>query len=293
MRIIPLLPEMYGEPFADNSQLATYLVSKLAREQVTVSLSGDAGDELFCGYDSYEAIRNKWNTIKSIPLPLRKAIASVLNKECFDNTKYLWKIGHLIPSDSPETMLELEGSNVVGINDIVRYDSVPECKFSSYPRNFAGKSIEDNLSLMDFLMYLPDDILVKVDRASMAVSLESRIPLLDKDLIEFAWTLPSDFKITGKDRKRILKKVLYRHVPETMMQRPKKGFAVPVAQWLRYGELRGWGEELLDTNAIKRQGILNEQAVQKLWERFIDTGQGYGKIWSLLMFEQWMKDFGL
>ncbi len=291
MEVIPLLPQMYGEPFADVSQIPTYLVSKLARQQVTVSLSGDAGDELFGGYDHYERIRNKWNLIKNYPLSFRKAVSSLLSMKCFENTDYLWKIGHYLAADSPETMMELGGNLIVGTDNLVKNQGVmPDYKYSLFPRDITWTSIENRLLLMDFLMYLPDDILVKVDRASMAVSLESRIPLLDKDIIEFAWTLPSAYKIEGKDRKRVLKNVLCRYVPESMMQRPKKGFAVPIAQWLRNGRVRDWGEELLDENVINSQGILDEVNVRKLWKRFLDTGYGYNKIWSLLVFQQWMQE---
>lgn len=291
MEVIPLLPQMYGEPFADSSQIPTYLVSKLARQQVTVSLSGDAGDELFGGYDHYERIRDKWNLIKYYPLSFRKAVSSLLSMKCFESTNYLWKIGHYLSADSPETMMELGGNLIAGTDSLVKSQgAMPDYKYSLFPRNMTCTNIENRLMLMDFLMYLPDDILVKVDRASMAVSLESRIPLLDKDIIEFSWTLPSAYKIEGKERKKVLKNVLYRYVPESMMQRPKKGFSVPIAQWIRNGKMRDWGEELLDENVIKGQGILDEVNVRKLWKRFLDTGYGYNKIWSLLVFQQWMRE---
>lgn len=291
MEIIPLLPQMYGEPFADVSQIPTYLVSKLARQQVTVSLSGDAGDELFGGYNHYERIRDIWNLIKYFPLPFRRTVSSLLSMKRFESTDYLCKIGHFLSADSPETMIELRGNLIAEADRLVKNQSgIPDCKYSLFPRDMTWISIENRLSLMDFLMYLPDDILVKVDRASMAVSLESRIPLLDKDIIEFAWTLPSAYKIKGKDRKRVLKNVLYRYVPESMMQRPKKGFSVPVAQWIRNGKMHDWSEELLDEKTIKSQGILDEANVRKLWKRFLDTGYGYYKIWPLLVFQQWMRE---
>lgn len=143
--------------------------------------------------------------------------------------------------------------------------------------------------LMDLQMYHPDDILVKVDRAGMAVSLESRIPFLDRDLVEFVWTLPLCYKYSDNIEKRVLKKVLFRYVPEQMMERKKKGFSIPVDQWLREGELRPWAESLMNERNIKEQGILDERYVSGLWGNFIRNGRWYPQIWYILMFEEWYR----
>ena len=144
--------------------------------------------------------------------------------------------------------------------------------------------------LMDMEVYHPDDILVKVDRAAMAVSLETRVPMLDKDVVEFAWTIPITYKKQGDEGKLILKDVLYRYVPKEMMDRPKKGFSIPITQWLLEPELRQWAESLLDSNLIRRQGILNADAVQRIWKDFTERGNWRIQIWYLLMFQSWMLD---
>ena len=144
--------------------------------------------------------------------------------------------------------------------------------------------------LMDMEVYHPDDILVKVDRSAMAVSLETRVPMLDKDVVEFAWTIPMAYKKQGDTGKLVLRDVLYRYVPKAMMERPKKGFSIPIAQWLRETQLRDWAESLLDTALIRRQGILNADEVQRIWRDFADNGNWRIQIWYLLMFQSWMQE---
>lgn len=144
--------------------------------------------------------------------------------------------------------------------------------------------------LMDMEVYHPDDILVKVDRAAMAVSLETRVPMLDKDVVEFAWTVPTDYKKQGEEGKLVLKDVLYRYVPKSMMDRPKKGFSIPITQWLREPGLREWAEALLDRELIRRQGILNADEVHRIWRDFIDKGNWRIQIWYMLMFQSWMQE---
>ena len=143
--------------------------------------------------------------------------------------------------------------------------------------------------LMDLLVFLPDDILVKVDRAAMAVSLETRIPLLDKDIIEYAWSLPLEYKFSGNVRKKILRNVLYRYIPREMMERPKTGFSVPVSHWIRHGDLREWAEELLSSKKIRKDGILDEKIVERKWKLFLQKGIGEPEIWRMLMFGEWYR----
>ena len=287
--VIPQIPCIYSEPFADSSQIPTFLVSKLARQQVTVSLSGDGGDELFCGYNSYLRVRNLWNRIKNIPMPLRRLVSLGSCINMLMRLERMQNICHYIAASSPEKIYEWEG-NVIPLTDKLEIGSrIPEFKYNCYPKGYLGDCVENNMMLMDFLMYHPDDILVKVDRASMAVSLESRIPLLDKDIVEYAWTLPLSYKADAYERKKILKNVLYRYIPKEMMERPKRGFSIPVKKWLQEGALRNIVAELLLSGDIRKQGILNEKAVRYIWENFERTGRGAEKIWYLLVFQMWLQ----
>ena len=286
--IICKMPYVYGEPFADSSQLPTYLVSKLAREKVTVSLSGDAGDELFCGYNSYVSVQKVWNYIRHIPMPFRQMGSAALKLTPFRRGK-IKQAAVLLDSKSMEDIYIRTQSFYFHQKSFVLGGIVPEYKHSTYPFDFLkGEGIE-NIMLMDMLVYHPDDILVKVDRSAMAVSLESRVPFLDKDIVEFALSLPHEYKADGKIGKKVLRDVLYRYVPKEMVDRPKKGFAIPVAQWIRSGQLTEWAEGLLDDHCIRQQGILNPQAVKDMWETFKRDGRAGTKIWYLLMFQEWMK----
>lgn len=288
MDVIRKIPYIYGEPFADSSQVPTYLVSKLAQEKVTVSLSGDAGDELFCGYNSYFSVQGVWGCIKYVPMPLRKAGGQALNGIPWKG-KGLERIAALVDSECAEDVYaRISG----GFNPekLVLGGVVPKYKHSTYPFGFLkGEGIE-NVMLMDLLMYHPDDILVKVDRSAMAVSLESRVPFLDRDIVEFAFSLPHEFKADRKVGKKVLRDVLYRYVPEKMMDRSKKGFSIPVGQWIRGGQLMEWAEDLLDAEKIRRQGMIDHQMARRMWERFKKDGVGETRIWHLLMFQEWMED---
>jgi asparagine synthase (glutamine-hydrolyzing) len=284
--VIPKIPNIFGEPFADSSQIPTYLVSKLAKQQVTVSLSGDGGDELFCGYNSYRFISEYYNKIKWIPYSVRKMGYATLNSKLFQNTKLQQK-SRLLLSQSPENFYERLMQDKM-LEDLVINSQRPSFKYSEYPSSYLN-GIENNIMLMDLLMYHPDDILVKVDRSAMAVSLESRVPLLDRDVVEFAWNLPLEFKYKDGIQKRILKDVLYQYVPKEMMDRPKSGFSIPISKWIREGNLRDWAEELLDYNTIKKQGYLNSDVVCQMWNIFLETGRYSEKIWYILVFQMWIK----
>lgn len=286
MEVIPQISHIYGEPFADSSQIPTYLVSKLARNAVTVSLSGDGGDELFCGYNMYNLIGKRWSRLNKIPNPLRAAAGWGITHTPLSHNSFLFRMAHYLKAENVAELYELTGNAVKGIDYLVLDGEIPGFKYNQYDSG-ALKNPKDNLMLMDMLMYHPDDILVKVDRSGMAVSLESRIPLLDRDIIEFAWSLPLSYKESAGVTKRVLRDVLYKYVPQDLMERPKKGFSVPIHEWLRRGELREWAEELLKSTKIRDQGILNYRVVEAYWNDFLKTGKWNIHIWYLLMFEQW------
>ncbi len=287
--VIPKLPWMYGEPFADSSQIPTYLVSKMTREHVTVSLSGDGGDELFCGYTTYSSINRIWSKMKAYPYGIRKLASRFLvGNPLIRDHQLLQTKAYLLGAKSPEHLYELSNAQEASNLKIALERSVHPYKHNSFPYG-ALEDTQNSIMLMDMEVYHPDDILVKVDRAAMAVSLETRVPMLDKDVVEFAWTIPMSYKKQGEEGKLVLKDVLYRYVPKSMMDRPKKGFSIPVTQWLREPGLREWAESLLDTAQIRRQGILNADEVHRIWRDFVDNGNWRIQIWYLLMFQSWMQ----
>lgn len=288
MNVIPKLASVYSEPFADSSQIPTYLVSKLAREKVTVSLSGDAGDELFCGYGTYTSMERIWKIMEKFPRGLRKNVSCLAGWTGWDHAR-VRMLSHYFGKDSAEAVYAVYSDMTADINLLSPEFRLPETKLSDFPAGFLKEHVIENIMLMDMLVYLPDDILVKVDRAAMAVSLESRVPFLDKDIVEFAWTVPHRYKADRYATKKILKNVLYRYVPEKMMDRPKKGFSIPVAEWIQNGQLREWAEDLLNAEKIRREGIISADTVSKMWEDFKKDGRGAGYIWYLLMFEEWME----
>ncbi len=290
--VIPKLPFIFGEPFADSSQIPTYLVSKMTRDHVTVSLSGDGGDELFCGYKSYESVSRVWNKIKRIPYPLRKPLSSIelmatgteiTGREDLE-TRYL-KAKYL-GAASPYELHKFEHETDPIIKKIALKKGTAKYKCMDLPADFLSE-VNHNVMLMDMLLYHPDDILVKVDRTAMAVSLETRVPMLDKDVVEVAFSLPIDYLKDGKTGKRILRDVLYRYVPKEMMDRPKKGFSIPISKWLLEDDLRSWAEELLDKRKIQEAGILDCEVVEKIWRDFTDRGIYRIQIWYILMFQLW------
>lgn len=284
--IISKLAGIYGEPFADSSQIPTYLVSKLARQSVTVSLSGDGGDELFCGYNIYNKLETTWNKIALLPYPIRVLINKSIKSQWIGTNSKLARIKQFCLAKDGEQLYEVIASSRGIYDKIVDGTALPDYKLTQYSSGYLS-NLKNNIMLMDLQMYHPDDILVKVDRAGMAVSLESRVPFLDKDLVEFAWTLPLDYKNYNNIGKRVLKEVLYRYIPKEMMDRPKKGFSIPIDEWIKNGELRDWAEELFSESRIHQQGILNTYQVKKIWNEFIKQGKWCNQIWYILMFEEW------
>ncbi len=286
--VIPKLSWIYGEPFADSSQIPTYLVSRMTRQHVTVSLSGDAGDELFCGYTSYSSIERIWNKMKGYPYGIRKLCSNMLTSfPLIKNNQILQTKSYLLGAKSPEHLYELSNAQEASNLNIALERSVYPYKHNQQPYGDL-QDTQSRIMLMDMEVYHPDDILVKVDRSAMAVSLETRVPMLDKDVVEFAWTLPIEYKKQGNEGKLVLKDVLYRYVPKEMMDRPKTGFAIPITKWLREPELRDWAEALLDEKLIEKQGILNAREVRRIWTDFIENGNWRIQIWYMLMFQSWL-----
>ncbi len=284
--VIPKLGYMFGEPFADSSQIPTYLVSKMTKEHVTVSLSGDAGDELFGGYTSYESVSRIWNKMKGIPYYIRKPCSElVLHSPLAKNQIYRTKAA-LLGAKTPGRLYEISYETDPLTKKISRSHSDCPYKYSQFTHYM--EEVNHNIMLMDMLMYHPDDILVKVDRAAMAVSLETRVPMLDKDVVEFAWTLPIEYKRQGKTGKKVLRDVLYKYVPREMMERPKKGFSIPIDKWLLEPELRGWAESLIDRKTLEQQGILDADVVWQIWDDYTKNGVWRIQIWFILMFQEWM-----
>lgn len=285
--VIPKLADMFGEPFADSSQIPTYLVSKMTREHVTVSLSGDAGDELFCGYGQYSSMDRIWGKMKSIPYPVRKLASSILLHAPIKGNKVLSTKAMLLGAKGPEELYELSNEEEPLAKKVSLDKHMLPFKYTEYPTNYM-KETRHNIMLMDMLMYHPDDILVKVDRAGMAVSLESRIPMLDKDVVEFAWTLPLSYKYQDGVTKKVLRNILYKYVPKDLMDLPKRGFSIPISKWLKEPELREWAETLIDRKTLEQQGLLDPDVVWYIWKDYIENNQWRIQIWYILMFQEWM-----
>jgi asparagine synthase (glutamine-hydrolysing) len=297
--VVPLLPRMYDEPFADSSQIPTFLVSRLAREQVTVALSGDGGDELFGGYNRHVWGAAVWPVLAKVPRPLRTAVGSLLLGAPPASWDRLFELGDGLLPD-----LRNPGAKVhklAGVLDASSPDDLyrrltslwtaPErIVIGEAPPPESLPDLRDAAATMmvrDLATYLPDDILTKVDRASMAVSLEARVPLLDHRVVEFAWTLPRPLKVKARTGKRILRRVLSRYVPPALFERPKTGFSVPVGAWLR-GPLRGWAGEQLERRSLERSGLLVPAAIERAWaEHLSGSRDNSPALWTALMFQAW------
>lgn len=289
-KVIPKLPFMFGEPFADSSQIPTYLVSKMTKEHVTVSLSGDGGDELFCGYVSYNSVERIWNKMKNIPYFIRKPVSGLVVHSPLAKKEIIRIKGALLGAKGPEHLYNISQEVNSGIGRISLSPNRAKCINEIIEPNFTGE-VNHDIMLMDMMMYHPDDILVKVDRTAMAVSLETRVPMLDKDVVEFAWTLPIEYLKDEKEGKKVLRDVLYRYVPKEMMDRPKKGFSIPIMNWLREDkELKAWAESLIDRDLLKQQGLLNPDIVWQMWNDLIERGIWRVQIWYVLIFQQWMME---
>lgn len=303
--VIPSLPAIYDEPFADSSQIPTLLLSKLTRQHVTVSLSGDGGDELFCGYNRYAQGYSIWKQLSRLPGPARRAVASVMANS---PRAPLLALERLIPArfgaqNLPDRLPKLaevlrEQSDRSYYRRLVSHwhdaerivtGAGPERSLVDDATWQGVDSILDRMMLADMRTYLPDDILVKVDRASMAVSLEARVPLLDHRLVELAWRVPIEMKYRAGQGKHLLRQVLYRYVPRELMERPKMGFGVPIDTWLQ-GPLRDWAENLLSERRLREQGFFDPAPIRQKWaEHLAGTRRWHYPLWDVLMFQAWLE----
>lgn len=307
--VVPLLSRMYDEPFADGSQIPTYLVAKMARGRVTVSLSGDAGDEFFAGYRHYWDTLAKWARRQKTPGVARRAAIGA-TKAWAGTLAFsgLEKVGSRLPAPFDKAM---NASKIRHKGEVWAIDTFDRlyleliCQWQGSPSPVLGVEALDDLPwqpmrrrpptnlrfmmLADTLSYLPDDILVKVDRATMAVSLESRAPFLDPHLFRFLWSLPEEWLLREQTGKRLLRDVLYRYVPRELIERPKRGFAVPAGRWIRE-ELRDWAEDLLSERALNESGLLHAALIRKRWAehtaRQVDWSHG---LWTVLQFQAWRR----
>ena len=275
--IIPNLKNIFDEPFADSSQIPTYFVSKLAKSKVKVALSGDGGDELFCGYSRYQNYNEKWKKINSIPYPLRKILGNYLPNSKYKEVLFTKNI------DEFYSFMNKQWKGIQLLNNPLLLG-----KINSEDQVLG--SIENSLERMmysDLVNYLPNDILTKVDRASMSVSLETRVPLLDHNIVEFAWGMPIDYKFYNGENKWPLKQILYKYVPKKLLERPKMGFSVPIENWLR-GPLKDWAEDLISEKRLISDNIFEYRIVRKIWNDHLsgirDNSQA---IWTILMFQDW------
>lgn len=285
--LVPRLPDIYCEPFADSSQLPTFLVSRMAKKHVTVALSGDGGDELFGGYNPYQFAPRVWSKLRMMPLPLRQIAYRLLSGLPLPD-KFA-KLLRVLPAKDKEQFYHILMSHWDNPDQLVIGGQTCSTLISSPAQWPQTDSFEHWMMAMDAGQYMTDDILVKVDRAAMANSLETRVPLLDHRVVELAWQLPLNMKIRAGVGKWILKEVLYRHVPREMIERPKKGFSVPLGQWLR-GPLRDWAEALLNEQRLAQEGYFVPSAVQRVWSEHLQGKRNHArKLWSILMFQAWLE----
>jgi len=307
MAVIPRLPTLYDEPFSDSSQIPTFLVSELAKQHVAVSLSGDAGDELFCGYNRYQMTNNLWNKLSMLPVPLRTVLANGINSispQAWNNlatympgAKRFNNIGDKLHKGAGVLASRSVDELYLGLVSAHRDPAVlvvgakePSTLLSGNAPDLIGLSDIQRMMALDLMTYLPDDILVKVDRAAMGVSLETRVPFLDHHIVEFAWSLPQSIKLKEGQTKWPLRQVLYRHVPRKLIERPKMGFGIPIDKWLR-GPLRGWAESLLDEGRLRREGFFHPGPIRSLWSEHLSGKRNFaGLLWSILMFQAWLEE---
>jgi asparagine synthase (glutamine-hydrolysing) len=309
--VIPTLPSVYDEPFADSSQVPTTVLARLTRAHVTVALAGDGGDELFGGYNRYAWARHFWSQVGAVPRPLRRAAASLLTLGSPSAWDRLFdRAAPLLPGRlavrNPGTKIH-KAASVLDVADLDEAYMVLASHFTDPARLVLGATepptvlttpgalppLDDAVERMmylDTMTYLPDDILAKVDRATMAASLEARLPFLDHRVAALAWGLPLDLKLRQGAGKWILRRLLDRYVPAALVERPKAGFGIPLAAWLR-GPLRAWAADLLDEHRLSHEGYLDAAVVSRLWQEHLAGGvdRAY-ELWDVLMFEAWLAD---
>jgi len=306
INIIPKLPTLYCEPFSDSSQIPTFLVSQLAKKHVTVSLSGDGGDELFCGYNRYQMTNNLWKKLSIFHPKLRALLAKsimLFSPKDWDNiVKHIPKLktlnnfgdklhkgaGVLDSRSINELYLGLV-SHSRNPSELVINSIEPKTLLTENSLHLEQLNDVQRMMALDLVSYLPDDILVKVDRASMGASLESRVPFLDHRIVEFSWKLPMSMKIKNGQSKWVLRQMLYKYVPKHLIERPKMGFGVPIDNWLR-GPLRDWAESLLDENRLKKEGYFHPKPIREMWLAHLSGHRNMQySLWNILMFQAWLE----
>ncbi|HET9717984.1 MAG TPA: asparagine synthase (glutamine-hydrolyzing) [Pseudolabrys sp.] len=305
--VIPRMPEWFDEPFADASQVPTYLVSAMTRNHVTVALSGDGGDELFAGYNRYALARNIWLSLSLVPRAVRRGMAAMLTRVSPERwTSLFSSVPMRLPGQIGDKIHKAASVLALADGDAVYRRLITHWE----PADVAPRSTElkgilwdpavkgefpdllERMQFLDLVTYLPDDILTKVDRTSMAVALEARVPLLDHRVVEFAWRLPRRAKVRGATRKWLLRQVLYRHVPRELIERPKMGFSIPLGEWLR-GPLRDWAESLLSEQRLREGDFFDTQFVRRYWAEHISGTRNWQYLlWGVLMFEAWRERWG-
>jgi asparagine synthase (glutamine-hydrolysing) len=313
LAVIPSLPSMYDEPFADSSQIPTHLVSRIAKQHVTVSLSGDAGDELFCGYNRYMFGDRLWQRIVKMPLALRRGLATAVKRVSPRTLDSMIRpVQRFLPGRHRHTDWGNKihkGADVLGYRSsaelyhrlvshwenptaLVLGSSEPHTALTRQASAPAGLTDVEQMMATDLISYLPDDILCKVDRAAMSVSLESRVPLLDHRVVEFAWRLPQNHKLRDGVSKWVLRQVLYKHVPPALIDRPKMGFGVPIDHWLR-GPLKDWAAALLDESRLRRESYFDPRPIRRIWEEHLSGQRDWQyHLWDILTFQAWLEANG-
>jgi len=309
--VIPRLASMYGEPFADSSQIPTFLVSELARRHVTVALSGDGGDELFAGYDRYGVYRRIDRSLARVPRVARRGASKALLAVSPDRWDSLaaGPLRHVLPQAARRrtgvrahrlarllgTTAGGEYADVIAMNPsshlLLRDQRLADHDPFALTSRLQGLAPTERAMLLDTLAYMPDDILAKVDRASMAVSLEVRVPILDPDVFNFAWRLHPDDRVRNGQGKWVLRRLLHRYVPEAMVERPKMGFGVPVSEWMR-GPLRDMVGDLLLSPGVAYGNHIERSMVEQAWRAHQVGLRDYTPLlWCILMFELWARKF--
>jgi asparagine synthase (glutamine-hydrolysing) len=300
------LPQIWDEPFADSSQIPTLIVSELTRQNVSVGLSGDGGDELFCGYSRYHQTQKAWQKLQHFPYPIRKFLSAIIkllpgapiervmnllpkNIQVAHISDRLPKFSDLMKEETFGNFYRHQVSLYNDPQSIVINGSEPRTDISLIDELPESMNYLDRMMYTDSVTYLPGDILTKVDRASMAVSLEARVPFLDHRVVELAWSAPLNLKYKNGDGKWLLKQLLNQHVPLEMFERPKKGFSVPIEEWLR-GPLRDWSEELLSTSRLKRDDFFQPEPIQRMLKEHISgKRRWHHQLWNILMFQSWLE----